>query len=43
MICSVGFHMRYSPAVDRRWTAGRPVNLVQSIMASPGGAHLVAG
>lgn len=37
MICSVGFHMRYSPAVDRfrTLTAGRPVNLVQSIMASP--------
>ena len=32
MICSVDFHMRYSPAVDRfvQLTAGRPINIVQS-------------
>jgi predicted dehydrogenase len=37
MICSVGFHMRYSPAVDyyRELTADRPVNIVQSLAVSP--------
>lgn len=37
LICSVGFHMRYSPAVDRyrALVEGRPANVVQSIAASP--------
>ncbi|MBV7331061.1 Gfo/Idh/MocA family oxidoreductase [Chloroflexi bacterium TSY] len=36
MICSVGFHMRYSPAVDRfrALTAGRAINIVQSSFLS---------
>jgi predicted dehydrogenase len=37
LICSVGFHMRYSPAVDRfrELTDGHLVNVVQSMAASP--------
>ena len=35
IICSVGFHMRYSPSVDRfrELMEGRTVNFVQSILA----------
>lgn len=37
LICSVGFHMRYSPAVDRflELTNGHRMNIVQSMAASP--------
>ncbi len=37
LICSVGFHMRYSPAVDRfrELTKDRTANIVQSMAASP--------